>query len=144
MKRKLLPSYLTMQPLGNRSRPPISMGLIGMNWRCNVFRIPFRIFLISPPERKMSPDGNPPEIRGITVHTKMGGPNAPTLLFYAHLTTPHPIFLPAFPDGWVKKSSAPACTTTVLPIISSTRNLPVRTWLYALPLSLSSGGRSPA
>ena len=58
--------------------------------------------------------------------------------------TPHAIFLPEFPDGWLVKSSGDECITTVLPMIPSTVNLSVSTAEYAYPFTPNSGGRSPA
>ena len=54
------------------------------------------------------------------------------------------IFLPEFPLGCVVKSSGCECIITVLPIISFTVNLFIKTDIKAYPLFEKSGGKSPA
>ena len=58
--------------------------------------------------------------------------------------TPQAMRLPAFPAGWVVKSSGWSCMMTVRPITSSTRKRLVRKTDSASPSQPSSGGRSPA
>ena len=52
--------------------------------------------------------------------------------------------MPAFPEGWVVKSSGESWIMTVFPIISSIENLFVKKAENESPFAEKSGGISPA
>ena len=66
------------------------------------------------------------------------------VLNYCSIISPQAIFFPEFPLGCVVKASGCECIITVLPIISFTVNLFIKTDIKAYPLFEKSGGKSPA
>ena len=67
-------------------------------------------------------------------------------IYLHHLATisPQAIFSPAFPEGWVEKSSGEECIITVFPIISFTVKREVTNVRKAYPFAPNKGGISPA